>query len=178
MSGAPFGTVAAFGDERSFLDAIAKAQKAGFRRIETFTPHNVEGEAALLRRRPTPVSWIMLAAGILGGAGAFYMQWYAVHDFRHLIDVGGRPVDSWPSFIPITFELTVLTAALVGTAAMLWLAGLPRLDHPLFGSAGFERASQDRYLVCVLAEDPRYTPAAARDALLPAGPEAVNEVTK
>jgi len=169
-----YGIMAAFASEASYLGAIRRVEEAGYRRVETFTPYGVEGEEAALPRRKTPIGWIMLAAGILGGSGAFFMQWYAARDYR--LNVGGRPVDSWPSFVPVTFELTVLTAALTGVATLLWLAGLPRLHHPVFSDPRFPRASQDRFFVCIRADEPGYSEEAARATLLGADPESIEVV--
>jgi hypothetical protein len=174
MRAKAYGLLAAFGSESSFLAGLEAVRAAGFSRLETYAPHSVEEEEGILGFGPSPVRWVMLGAGAVGGVGAFAMQWYAAVDFPE--DVGGRPLFSWPSFVPITFELTILCACLAGAAAMLWLAGLPRLDHPLFGVPGFDRASQDRYFICVLADDARYSPAAARAALEPAGPLSTQEV--
>ena len=169
-----YGIMAAFPSEGSYLAALRALKTAGFRGIETFTPYDVEAEEELVSRQATPMGWIMLVAGLVGGAGAFFMQWYAARAYR--LNVGGRPVDSWPAFVPVTFELTVLTAALVGVAALLWLSGLPRLDHPVFSDRRFRRASQDRFFVCVRADGPGYTEGEARAALLAAKPESVEEV--
>jgi hypothetical protein len=166
--------MAAFASEESYVAALRALEAAGFRRIETFTPYDVEAEEEVVRRRATPMGWIMLAAGLLGGGGAFFMQWYAARDYR--LNVGGRPVDSWPAFVPVTFELTVLTAALTGVAALLWLSGLPRLDHPAFSDGRFRRASQDRFFVCVRADGTGHPEGQARAALLSAEPESVEEV--
>jgi hypothetical protein len=116
----------------------------------------------------------MFFAGALGGSGAFFMQWYACRDYP--LDVGGRPINSWPSYIPITFELTVLTAALAGAASLLWLAGLPRLDYPVFSDARFRRASQDRFFICIRSDDPRYSEAPAKGAFQGTEPESIEEV--
>jgi hypothetical protein len=170
----PYGIMAAFASEESYVSALRELRESGFRRIETFTPYDVEREEALVPRRPTPMGWIMLAAGLVGGGGAFLMQWYAARDYR--LNVGGRPVDSWPAFVPVTFELTVLSAALAGVAALLWLSGLPRLDHPVFSDRRFRHASQDRFFVCVRSDGIGHTEREARDALLAAKPESVEEV--
>jgi hypothetical protein len=174
MSREPYGIMAAYASEEAYLAALRAVGQAGFHRVETFTPYDVEAEEAVLPRHPSPVGWIMLVAGLLGGGGAFFMQWYAARDYR--LDVGGRPVDSWPSFIPVTFELTVLSAALTGVVALLWLAGLPRLHHPVFSDRRFRRASQDRFFVCLRADEPRYHAQVARAALQRAHPESIEEV--
>jgi hypothetical protein len=166
--------MASFASEEAFLEALRHVRKAGYRRIETFTPYRVELEDGLLPGPRSPIPWIMFVAGALGGSGAYFMQWYACRDYP--IDVGGRPLDSWPAYIPITFELTVLTAALAGAAAFLWLAGFPRLDHPVFSDPRFRRATQDRFFICVRSDDPRYPAAHAGSLFLGTNPESIEEV--
>jgi hypothetical protein len=166
--------MADFASEEAYLAALARLRRDGYRRIETFTPYAVEGEQEAIPRPASPVGPLMLAAGITGGSGAFFMLWYATRVYW--INVGGRPVFSWPAFIPITFELTVLTAALVGAAGMLWLAGLPRLHHPVFSDRRFLRASQDRFFICLRADETGYTREGARAALQRTGPGTVEEV--
>jgi hypothetical protein len=174
MKPTTYGTMAAFSSERGFLAALAGLRRKGFLRIETFTPYGVERAEKLLPRVRTPIPWIMLAAGLLGGAGTFFLQWYACRDYP--IDVGGRPLNSWPAFVPITFELTVLSAALAGAFSFLWIAGFPRLDHPAFSDPRFHRASQDRFFICVRADDPGYSEQSVRDALFGSNPESIEEV--
>jgi hypothetical protein len=174
MSRSTYGVMADFASEQSFLAALKSVRKEGYRRIDTFTPYGVEGEEDVVPRRPSPVAAIMLVAGITGGAGGFFMQWYATRVYW--INVGGRPVFSWPSYIPITFELTVLSAALAGVAGMLMLAGLPRLEHPAFSDPRFRRATQDRFFICIRSDEPGYSPEAARAALLRSHPQSVEEV--
>jgi hypothetical protein len=174
MKHRPYGIMADFSSEDTFLAALGSVRREGHTRVETFTPYGVEGEESVTPRRRSPVAPIMLAAAITGGLSAYFMQWYATRDYW--LNVGGRPVYSWPSFIPVTFELTVLSAALAGAAGMLWLAGLPRLDHPVFSDPRFRRASQDRFFICIRADEPGYTAKAARESLLRAKPESVEEV--
>jgi hypothetical protein len=169
-----FGTMGEFDSEKSYLGALRALSEAGFRGIETFTPYAVEGEEAVLPRRHTPIGPVMLVSGIIGGASAFFMQWYGARDYP--LNVGGRPLNSWPAFVPITFELTVLCAAFAGVIALMVLCGLPRLDHPAFSDARFLGASQDRYFICLKADINGYSPAEARAALLRAGALSVEEV--
>jgi hypothetical protein len=100
--------------------------------------------------------------------------WCAVIDYP--INVGGRPLNSWPAFIPVTFELTILTAALVGLFGLLALCRLPMLYHPVFNAPGFVRASRDRFFLCIEAADPRFDGPATRDFLTSLHPFAVEEV--
>ena len=174
MSRATYGVMADFASEQSYLAALKSVRQEGYRRIDTFTPYGVVGENDVMPRPRSPVATIMLVAGLTGGGGAFFMQWYATRVYW--INVGGRPVFSWPAFIPITFELTVLTAALAGIVGMLWLAGLPRLEHPVFSDPRFRRATQDRFFICIRADEPGYSRDAARAALLRSHPESVEEV--
>jgi hypothetical protein len=174
MKRSSYGTMADFASEKAFLTALEALKHEGYSSLETFTPYGVEALDGVVPLGRSPVAAIMLVAGIAGGIGAFYMQWYATRDYW--LNVGGRPVYSWPAFVPVTFELTVLSAALAGAAGLLWLAGLPRLHHPVFSDPRFQRASQDRFFICIRADDPGYTPASARASLLKARPESVEEV--
>lgn len=174
MSGDRHGLAAEFAEAETFLAALRHLRELGYTRIEAYLPYPLEGVDEALAHPRTPMATIMLVAGLAGGAGAYFMQWFAAHDYAY--NVGGRPLHSWPSFVPVTFELTVLTAAIVGVLALLALARLPRLDHPMFGVRDFGRASQDRFFLCVRADDPRYETALTRAVLDGLGPEAVEEV--
>ncbi|HWA11049.1 MAG TPA: DUF3341 domain-containing protein [Opitutaceae bacterium] len=168
------GLLAEFSAPASLLRAVRAARAAGFTRIETFAPCPVDGLAEELLPRPSPLPGVMLAAGALGAAGGFGLQVWAASDYP--VDVGGRPVFSWPAFVPVTFELGVLTAVLAGVVALLWRIGLPRYHHPVFAAAAFARASTDRFFLCLRADDPRYSAAAARDFFAALGPESLVEV--
>ena len=174
MKPGAFGIMGAFDSEESYLTALRELSRAGFTGIETFTPYAVEGEDEALPRRPTPIGAIMLVAGAVGGAGGYFLQWYAARDYP--LNVGARPIDSWPAFVPVTFELTVLCAALVGVISLLALCRLPRLDHPVFSDARFGRASQDRFFICLKSGATGHSQPACRAALLRAGARSVGEV--
>lgn len=148
------GVVASFDDPHAFIAALGKLRDAGYTRIEANVPFGVEAMGDLLPGKPTPIARIVLAGGIVGGLAGYFLQWYAARDYP--LNVGGRPLNSWPAFVPVTFELMVLVAALAGVAGLLWLCGLPRLDHPIFNATGIERASQDRFFLCVRSDDPRF----------------------
>lgn len=167
------GLLAMYPTATVLADALRRLRAAGYTQFDVYLPYPDEEIDELLPAKPTPLGWIMLAAGLTGGAGAYFMQWYAAHDYP--LNIGGRPLHSWPSFVPITFELTVLTASFFGALALFALARLPRLDHPLYQSPHFLRASQDRFFVCVRASEPRYTDLKKRGLLLD-GAENVEEV--
>jgi hypothetical protein len=166
------GLLAAFASEASCRLAIRNLREAGFVRLDAYTPYPVE--PGLIPGPKTPIAPIMLIAAVTGACGGFFLQWIAARDYP--INVGGRPINSWPAFVPITFEMAVLTSALIGVFSFLCLAGFPQLHHPVFADPRFKRASQDRFFICVRADDPLYDSAVVRSALAPANPESVAEV--
>ncbi|MEO6875241.1 MAG: DUF3341 domain-containing protein [Opitutaceae bacterium] len=167
-----YGLLAEFGTEAAFRTAVADLRAAGCVRLEAYTPYPVEPSVL---PGTTPMGWIMLIAGLVGAGGGFFLQWFAARDYP--LDIGGRPLNSWPAFVPITFELTVLTAALTGVFAFFCLAGFPRLHHPVLGDPRFKRASQDRFFVCLCADDPLYADAHVRRVLANAQPDSMAEVS-
>ncbi|HET9651107.1 MAG TPA: DUF3341 domain-containing protein, partial [Usitatibacter sp.] len=142
-----YGLMAEFASAEALLAAARRAREAGFEHAEAYSPFAVDGLADALGFSGSRVPLATLAGGILGGAGGFFLQWYsAVIDYP--INSGGRPLNSWPEFIPVTFELTVLGAALAAVAAMLVANGLPRLRHPVFNVREFELATRNRFFLC------------------------------
>ena len=170
----PHGVLAMFPTPDAFLDALRRVREAGYRTIEVNVPFAVEGMDELLPGKPTPMARLVVAAGVLGAGGGYFMQWFAARDYA--LNVGGRPLHSWPAFVPVTFELGVLCASLGGVAALLWLCRLPRIDWPLFRVKHFARATQDRFFVCVRADDPRFDVPALRALFEELRAEAVEEV--
>ncbi|HEX4653382.1 MAG TPA: DUF3341 domain-containing protein [Candidatus Udaeobacter sp.] len=171
-----FGLAAEFSVHEDLLRAAEKAYTAGYRRMDGFAPFPVEGLAEALGKR-TRLPLLVLIGGIIGGAGAYYMQWYA-NLVSYPVNIGGRPMHSWPAFIPITFELTVLCAGLVAFFGALALSGLPRPHHPIFNLPEFERASQDRFFLCIEADDPKFDAENTRAFLQGLNPLNVAEVAK
>ncbi len=144
-----YGVVGRFETPESLLQAIRtlREQDASVR-LEAYTPYAVDGLAEALELRPSRVPLITLIAGVIGGLGGFFMQWYAaVVSFP--INIGGRPLNSWPMFIPVTFEMAILCAAVGAVAGMLFANGLPQLYHPIFNAPFFDLATRDRYFLCV-----------------------------
>ncbi|MBV8585069.1 MAG: DUF3341 domain-containing protein [Verrucomicrobia bacterium] len=155
------GIAAEFTSEEELVAAAKQTYAAGFRRFEALSPIPIEGLAEEIGHRRSGVPYFMLAGGILGALTGYLMQLYAL-GYWYRLDVGGRPVNSWPLFIPITFELTVLFSAIAGVVSMFWLNDLPKLHHPLFAVPGFERASTNRFFVYVEARDPLFNPRSLR----------------
>jgi hypothetical protein len=171
-----FGLAAEFQTHERLLRAAEKAYAQGYRKMDGYAPFRVEGLAeALGKRNYLPL--LVLIGGIIGGAGAYYMQWYA-NLVDYPINIGGRPMHSWPSFIPITFELTVLCAGLTAFFGALVLSGLPQPYHPMFNLPEFERASQDRFFLCIETRDTAFDPQKTREFLQSLKPLSVAEVPK
>jgi len=147
-----YGVMAEFGGAEALLAAARKARESGYGDIEAYSPFPIEGlpEATGFRRNWIPA--IVLAGGLAGGIGGYFMQWYSAV-LSYPINSGGKPPHSWPEFIPVTFELTVLVAAIAGVVGMLALNGLPRLYHPVFNVREFDLASRNRFFLCLRHAD-------------------------
>ena len=170
-----FGVAASFDDADALLAACAAVRERGYRRFEAYTPFPVEGLAEAVGHGPSRVPWIALGGAVAGGVGVYAMMWFAsvVH---YPLNIGGKPPHSWPAFIPVTFELSVLGAALGAVFGMFVLCRLPQPYHPLFDVAAFRRASRDRFFLCVEAADPLFDRAECRELLSACKPCAVVEV--
>jgi hypothetical protein len=171
-----WGLLAEFDSPTDLVAAIERVRQKGYSRIEAHTPFPIEElpEALGLPKRRS-VSIIVLIGGIIGGLTGFFMQYYAAV-ISYPVNVGGRPFNSWPSFIPITFELTVLGAAIFAVVGMLALNGLPMPYHPLFNVPRFARATRDRFFLCIEADDPKFELVATRQFLLEHASKKVFEV--
>jgi hypothetical protein len=139
----------------AILAAARKVRQAGYRRFDAHTPYPVAGLPAELEMRKSRIGSIVLIGGLVGAAVGFWMQFYAMA-IDYPLDVGGKPLNSWPAFIPITFEVLILVGALSAFLGMLFLNGLPEPHHPLFGVPQFSRASQDRFFISIEAADPLF----------------------
>jgi hypothetical protein len=170
-----YGLIAEFAGPEPLVEATKRAYAAGYRRLDAYTPFPVHGLAEAMGRRGIRLPLVVLAGGILGGLGGFLLQTYgAVFDYP--INVGGRPLYSWPAFIPITFELTILGAVFAAVFGMLALNGLPQPYHPIFNAPNFEMASRSHFFLCIEAADPRYDNTGTRKFLESLGPTSVSEV--
>ncbi|MFS2218004.1 DUF3341 domain-containing protein [Telluria sp. Tellsp104] len=176
MSGpAMYGLLAEFPSADALCAAARHARDNGYTRVEAYSPFAIEGLDDIVGADKGWIAPLTLLGGILGGAGTYFLQWYAaVVDYP--INIGGRPLHSWPAFIPATFEITILGAAVAAVLAMLVLNGLPRLYHPLFEVEEFELASRNRFFLCLPARDPVFAPGPARDLLEELHPLLLREV--
>jgi hypothetical protein len=154
------GVLGEFLTPGAMLDAIVELRRRGHRGIDAFMPYPVKGTEEALGLERSPITWYLLPFAILGAAGAYLLQWWMnAHDYP--LNVGGRPLHSAPSFIPITFEMGVLFTAVFGLLVFCALSRLPELWSPVFDVPGFERASIDRFWVGVDAADPSFDRAQA-----------------
>ncbi|HTG45340.1 MAG TPA: DUF3341 domain-containing protein [Verrucomicrobiae bacterium] len=170
------GLMASFQDKDSLLEAATRAHASGYRAMDAYSPFPVEGLAEALGRKPRWVPFLFLAGGACGCLGGYFMQWYAM-GVDYPINIGGKPLNSWPMFIPITFELTVLGSALAGFFGVLLLNRFPEPYHPVFNVPDFrQHASRDGFFLCIEAEDPKFDRVETRQFLLRLNPRRVEEV--
>ena len=177
MSGSAnsFGLLAEFVEADELVAAAARAHAEGYRRMECYSPLPVDGLADAIGFHRSRMPLVVLVGGIVGCLGGFALQYYATV-VAYPLNVGGRPLFSWPAFVPVIFEMTVLVAALFAVLGMLALNGLPRPHHPLFGVPGFERATRDRFFLCVHARDEKFDPVDTRLLLESLGAKEVTDV--
>jgi hypothetical protein len=171
-----YGLLAKFEDEESLLSAASRTRAAGYHHVEAYSPYPIHGLSEILGIRGRRLPLIVLGGGIIGGVSALIMQWYsAVIDYP--LNVGGRPLASWPSFIPIAFELTILVAGISAVLGMFALNGLPQPYHSLFNVPEFAAASRDGLFLCIEARDPKFDLEETRTFLTDVGARRVFEVT-
>jgi len=170
-----YGLLAEFDTPTQLVTAVRKARAEGYRVMDAYSPFPVEELAEALHFHDRRLSLIVLIGGIIGGVGGYLLEyWTSVIDYP--INVGGRPLNSWPSFIPVTFETTVLGAALSAVLSMLVLNGLPMPHHPLFAVPRFALSTNDRFFLCIRASDRLFDRDDTRRFLERLVPRSVSEV--
>jgi hypothetical protein len=170
-----YGVMGEFETPEAILHAARKARDAGYRHITAYTPIPVEGLAQIIGFRWTAVPLITLLGGLAGGLSGFGME-YWMSAMSYPLNVGGRPLNSWPAFIPVTFELTILGASLSAVFGMLALNRLPQPYHPVFNVERFSRASTDRFFLCIESRDPKFHLAESAKFLQSVSAQHVSEV--
>ena len=170
-----YGLLAEFENPEELLAAVRKAREAGYRRLDAFTPFPVEGLADALGFHATRVPLIVFIGGLIGCGGGFFLQYYP-NVIGYPLNIGGRPYFSWPSFIPITFELTILCAALSAVFGMLALNGLPTPYHPVFNVPRFELATRNRFFLAIMALDAKFDAERTKQFLMGLKAREVSEI--
>jgi hypothetical protein len=150
-----YGLIAEFDSPGDLVTAATRARDDGYRRMDAYSPFPIHQMTAALGMRRTKLPIVVLVGGLVGTATALLMQWFA-SAIHYPINVGGRPLASWPMFIPITFELTILFASFATVFGMLGMNGLPMPYHPVFNAPRFALASRDRFFLCIEAKDPKF----------------------
>ena len=150
-----YGVIGEFETPHDLIHAVEKIREAGYRHIDAYAPFPIEGLSQALGLKRNLVALVTLIGGLAGGLGGFAFQ-YWVNVISYPIIIAGRPLNSWPAFIPVTFELTILCASLSAVFGMLALNGLPQPHHPIFNAHRFTHATTDRFFVCIEARDEKF----------------------
>ena len=171
-----YGLMAEFDNPTALVTAARRAREAGYRRMDAYSPFPIEELSEVLHHKDR-LPLLVLIGGLLGGASGFLFQYWA-SAIDYPLNIGGRPLLSWPSFIPVTFEMTILVAAFAAVLGMLGLNGLPMPYHPVFNVPRFEYASRNRFFLCIESSDPMFDKVATGDFLEGLAPREVCEVAR
>ena len=176
MATAPvYGLLAEFDSPADLVAATKRVHADGYRRIDTFSPFPVEEAWEAMHHHDKRLSLIVLLGGIAGMLSGYGLE-YWVHVIAYPTNIAGKPLNSWPQFIPVTFEMTILFAALSAVIGMIVLNGLPMPYHPVFNVERFARASQDKFFLVLESEDPKFDRQATADFLKGLNASEVSEV--
>jgi len=170
-----YGLMAEFDSAKELVAAAQKTREAGYQKIDAYSPFPIEGLAEVIGFHKNYVPLVVLIGGLIGGISAYALQ-YWVAAITYPVNIGGRPFHSWPSFIIVTFELTILFAGLSAAIGMLVLNGLPMPYHPVFNVPEFAKASENKFFLIVFSSDPKYDAARTRSFLAGLAPRMVAEV--
>ena len=170
-----YGTMAEFDSASDLVAAARRTREEGYHKIDAYSPFPVEGLAEELGFRKNGVPLVVLIGGLLGCMSGYALQ-YWISAVSYPINVGGRPYNSWPAFIVVTFEMTILFAGLAAVLGMLALNGLPMPYHPVFNVPRFAFATRDRFFLIIFSSDGKYDAVATRAFLETLGPRSISEV--
>jgi hypothetical protein len=172
---AVYGLMAEFDDPNSLVAATHRARAEGYRCMDAYSPYPIEELHEALGAHHTRLPLIVLIGGVAGGIGGYGLQyWSSV--VAYPLNIGGKPLHSWPAFIPVTFECVILVAALSCVLGMLALNGLPQPYHPVFNVPRFALASRNRFFLCIESKDPKFDVNATRHFLETLNPREVTTV--
>jgi hypothetical protein len=170
-----YGIMAEFDSATSLMTAAHRTREAGYIKLDAYSPFPIEGLAEAIGFHSNAVPLVVLIGGLIGGLTGYLMQ-YWISAVTYPINVGGKPYHSWPAFIVVTFEMTILFGGISAVLGMLALNGLPMPYHPVFNVPRFAFATKDRFFLIVFASDPKYSPTETRRFLESLGPRSISEV--
>ncbi|HWR36134.1 MAG TPA: DUF3341 domain-containing protein [Clostridia bacterium] len=177
MTDAPiYGLMAEFDNPTDIVEAAERAHAAGYRRMDAYSPYPIEELSDAIGFRKTRVPLVVLVGSILGGLSGYLLQ-YWISAVSYPLNIGGRPYHSWPSFIIVTFEMTILFGGISAVVGMLALNGLPMPYHPVFNNPRFSAASRDRFFLCIEASDRQFDPESTRAFMRSLNPLDIAEVS-
>lgn len=170
-----YGLLAEFDDANALVEAAKRTHAEGYRKVDAYSPFPIEAVWEALHADDRRVQLFVLLGGIAGCFAGFGLC-YWTQVIAYPLNIGGRPYNSWPSFIPVTFETTILFAAFTAVIGMIALNGLPMPYHPVFNVASFSRASQDGFFLAIEATDPKFDRTRTLEFMRTLGAKEVNEV--
>jgi len=170
-----YGLMAEFDTPEEVVTAARKTHEAGYKKIDAYSPFPIEELAEAIGFHHNGVPLVVLVGGLLGCFSGFLLQWW-INTISYPVNIGGRPHNSWPAFIPVTFEMTILFAGIFAVFGMLALNGLPMPYHPVFNMERFAFASRDRFFLIIFATDAKYDSGGTRQFLEGLKPHSISEV--
>ena len=172
-----YGLLAEFDSPTAIVNAARKAREAGYVKLDAYTPFPIHELDAALKLPRTILPWLVFAGGLTGLLGGFAMQyWMSAVDYP--LNIGGRPLASWPAFVVPSYEMTILFASITAVVGMIALNGLPMPYHPLFNAPNFTNASADRFFLCIETKDEKFDAAVTRQFLEGLHPLGVTDVAQ
>ncbi len=170
-----YGVLAEFRNPKELIDAAKAISDSGYRSFDTFSPFPIHGMDKAMRLKKSKVGWIVLGHGLVGLVGAFVLIWFTM-TINYPLNISGKTLMNIPAWVPILFELTVLLSAFGATFGMFYVNGLPKLNHPLFNSDNFKRATDDGFFVCIESEDPQFEESKVEKLLTDAGATNIEKI--
>ncbi|MEX0646667.1 MAG: DUF3341 domain-containing protein [Balneolaceae bacterium] len=163
-----YGVLAEFRNPKELVDAAKLVNNSGYKKFDTFSPFPIHGIDKVMSLPKSKLGWIVIAHGLVGLIGAFSMIYFMMTQDYPLI-ISGKTLYNFPAWVPVVFELTVLLSAFGAVFGMFFLNGLPRLNHPLFSSDNFKKATDDGFFVCIESDDPQFEPEKVLDLFKKSG---------
>lgn len=170
-----YGLLAEFDTPAQLVAAAKRAHAEGYRKMDTFSPFPIEEAWEAIGHHDHRLSLIVLTGGVIGALAGYGLE-YWVHAIAYPLNIAGKPLNSWPQFIPVTFEMTILVASLSAVLGMIVLNGLPMPYHPVFNVPRFEHASRDKFFLLVESSDPKFDRQRTLEFLKGLDPSEINEV--